>query len=59
VVEPDRTQLTELTRRLRKGQLKPLIGAVRPLAETPAAMAQHRRTPGRTIIQVVDDRSSA
>lgn len=52
VVEPDRTQLTDLARRLRDGRLKPIVGAVRPLAETPAAFARRRRTPGKTIIQV-------
>jgi hypothetical protein len=30
----------------------PLIGAVRPLAETPAALAPGRRIPGRTIIAI-------
>jgi NADPH:quinone reductase-like Zn-dependent oxidoreductase len=55
VVEPDRVQLAELAQRLRDGRLKPLIGAVRPLAETADAMAHHRRTPGRTIIDVAQD----
>jgi len=55
VVEPDRVQLAELAHRLRDGRLKPLIGAVRPLAETADAMAHHRRTPGRTIIDVAQD----
>jgi NADPH:quinone reductase-like Zn-dependent oxidoreductase len=55
VVEPDRVQLAELAQRLRDGRLKPLVGAVRPLAETADAMAHHRRTPGRTIIDVAQD----
>jgi NADPH:quinone reductase-like Zn-dependent oxidoreductase len=55
VVEPDRVQLAELAQRLRDGRLKPLIGAIRPLAETADAMAHHRRTPGRTIIDVAQD----
>ncbi|GAA3436279.1 NADP-dependent oxidoreductase [Kutzneria kofuensis] len=55
VVEPDRAQLVTLAQRLRDGRLKPLVGAVRPLAETADAMAR-RRGPGRTIIQVAQDR---
>ncbi|MBM0276008.1 NADP-dependent oxidoreductase [Micromonospora tarensis] len=55
VVEPDRVQLAELAQRLRTGRLKPIVGAVRPLSETVAAFARHRRTPGKTIIQVADN----
>ncbi|GAA2856972.1 hypothetical protein GCM10010472_12920 [Pseudonocardia halophobica] len=55
VVEPDRARLADLAQRLRDGRLKPIIGDVRPLAETPAAFARHRRTPGKTIIQVAKD----
>lgn len=55
VVEPDSARLAELAGRLRDGRLKPIIGAVRPLAEAPAAFARHQRTPGRTIIRVTDD----
>jgi NADPH:quinone reductase-like Zn-dependent oxidoreductase len=51
VVEPDRTRLADLARRLRDGRLKPIVGAVRPLAEAPAAFAPDRRTPGKTIIR--------
>jgi NADPH:quinone reductase-like Zn-dependent oxidoreductase len=54
VVEPDRARLADLAERVRSGRLKPIVGAVRPLAETAAAFARHRRTPGKTIIQVVD-----
>src|SRR5689334_18337179 len=54
VVEPDRTRLTDLADRLRAGRLKPIVGAVQPLSETAAAFARHRRTPGKTIIQVTD-----
>jgi NADPH:quinone reductase-like Zn-dependent oxidoreductase len=54
VVEADRSQLADLARRLRDGRLKPIIGAVRPLAEAPAAFAPDRRTPGKTIIRVTD-----
>jgi NADPH:quinone reductase-like Zn-dependent oxidoreductase len=55
VVEPDRARLTDLARRLRAGELKPIVGAVRPLAETAAAFARHHRTPGKTIIQVAGE----
>jgi NADPH:quinone reductase-like Zn-dependent oxidoreductase len=55
VVEPDRAQLAELAQRVRDGRLKPIVGAVRPLAETAEAFARHRRAPGKTIIQVATD----
>jgi NADPH:quinone reductase-like Zn-dependent oxidoreductase len=52
VVEADRAQLAELAERVRNGRLKPIVGAVRELAEAPAAFAQERRAPGKTIIRV-------
>ncbi|MFJ4686662.1 NADP-dependent oxidoreductase [Streptomyces sp. NPDC088789] len=55
VVEPDRARLADLAGRLRDGRLKPIVGAVRPLAETAAAFAPERRTPGKTIIRVTED----
>jgi NADPH:quinone reductase-like Zn-dependent oxidoreductase len=55
VGEPDRSQLADLVQRLRDGRLKPIVGAVRPLAEAPAAFAPDRRTPGKTIIRIADD----
>ncbi|MEU7768792.1 NADP-dependent oxidoreductase [Nocardia sp. NPDC049190] len=55
VVEADRAQLVELAQRVRDGRLTPLVGEVRPLADTPAAFASSRRTPGRTIIQIAED----
>ncbi len=55
VVEPDRAQLARLAQRVREGRLKPIVGAVRPLAETADAFASRRRIPGKTIIQVATD----
>jgi NADPH:quinone reductase-like Zn-dependent oxidoreductase len=55
VVEPDRSRLADLAQRLRDGRLKPLVGAVRPLSEAPAAFAPDRRTHGKTIIQVAQE----
>jgi NADPH:quinone reductase-like Zn-dependent oxidoreductase len=55
VVEPDRARLTDLAQRLRAGRLNPIVSAVRPLSETASAFARHRRTPGKTIIQVADE----
>ncbi|HEY4456498.1 MAG TPA: NADP-dependent oxidoreductase [Pseudonocardiaceae bacterium] len=52
VVEPDRAQLSELAIRLRDGRLKPIVGAVRPLAEAVDAFAGPRRTRGKTIIEM-------
>ncbi|MFE7187602.1 NADP-dependent oxidoreductase [Streptomyces erythrochromogenes] len=54
VVEPDRAQLAELARRLRDGRLKPIVGAVRPLAEAPTALAPAGRPSGKTIIRVTE-----
>lgn len=58
VVEPDRARLTDLAQRLQTGQLKPIVSAVRPLSETASAFARHRRTPGKTIIQVADEQEA-
>jgi NADPH:quinone reductase-like Zn-dependent oxidoreductase len=55
VVEPDRAQLVDLAQRLRDGRIKPLVGAVRPLAEAPAAFAPGQRTHGKTIIQIAQE----
>lgn len=60
VVEPDRARLADLALRVRDGRLRPLVGEVRPLAETPAAFAPGRRAHGKTIIRVVpEDRTQA
>ena len=45
----------EIASRVRDGRLKPVVGAVRPLAEAPDAFAPGKRTPGRTIIRVTED----
>jgi len=55
VVEPDRSQLIELVSRVRDGRLKPIVGAVRPLADAVAAFAPDKRTPGKTIIQIAGE----
>jgi NADPH:quinone reductase-like Zn-dependent oxidoreductase len=55
VVEPDRLRLADLAERVRSGRLKPIIGAVRPLAEVPSAFAPGTRGPGKTIIRVAED----
>jgi NADPH:quinone reductase-like Zn-dependent oxidoreductase len=55
VVEPDRAQLAALARRLRDGRLTPIVGAVRTLPEAPGVFAPDRRTPGKTIIRVIED----
>ena len=52
VVEPDRSRLVDLAQRLRDGRIKPIVGAIRPLADAPLAFAPDRRTPGKTIIQI-------
>ena len=56
VVEPDRVRLADLAQRLRDGRLKPIVGATRTLPEAPSAFAPGQRTPGKTIIQVTEDR---
>ncbi|MEU7628709.1 NADP-dependent oxidoreductase [Nocardia sp. NPDC049220] len=55
VVETDRAQLTELAQRTRDGRIRPLVGAVRSLADAPVAFASGSRGPGKTIIQVAED----
>ena len=56
VVESDRVRLGDLAQRLRDGRLKPIVGAVRSLAEAPAAFAPRRRTPGKTIIRITTEK---
>ena len=52
IVEPDRTQLTELATRLRDGRIEPAVGSVRPLAEAPDAFGPGQHSSGKTIIRV-------
>ncbi|MCM2416373.1 NADP-dependent oxidoreductase [Streptomyces sp. RKAG290] len=52
IVEPDRARLSDLAQQLRQGRIKPVIGAVRSLAEAPQAFAPEHRTSGKTIIRV-------
>jgi NADPH:quinone reductase-like Zn-dependent oxidoreductase len=59
VVEPDRAQLAGLAQRARDGQLKPIVGAVRPLTEAPAAFAPGQHTAGKTIIHVTDSSAAS
>jgi NADPH:quinone reductase-like Zn-dependent oxidoreductase len=54
VVEPDRLRLADLAERVRSGRLKPIIGAVRPLADVPSAFAPDHRVSGRTIVRVME-----
>ncbi|MBQ0997720.1 NADP-dependent oxidoreductase [Streptomyces nigra] len=54
VVEPDRTRLADLAQRVRDGRLKPIVGAVRPLAEAAAAFSPGKRVHGKTIIRVAE-----
>ncbi|MFC4946588.1 NADP-dependent oxidoreductase [Pseudonocardia sp. GCM10023141] len=55
VVEPDRVRLADLATRLADGRIKPVIGAVLPLGEAPAAFDPAQHTPGKTIIRVAED----
>ncbi|MEV4051912.1 NADP-dependent oxidoreductase [Amycolatopsis sp. NPDC049688] len=54
VVEPDRDRLADLAQRVRDGRLRPLVGAVAPLAEAAAAFTDRRGAPGKTIIRVAE-----
>ena len=54
VVEADRTELVELARRVDKGQLRPIVGDVLPLARGRDAFERKhgRGSPGKTVLQV-------
>jgi NADPH:quinone reductase-like Zn-dependent oxidoreductase len=53
IVEPSRTQLTEIARLIDGGALRPVVGAVFPLAEARQAY-QHRPPHGKVVLRVVD-----
>ena len=57
VVEPNRTQLRELGRRIDARELRPVVGAVMPLAQGRDAFAAKQRgsSPGKTVLQVAND----
>ncbi|WP_029116342.1 NADP-dependent oxidoreductase [Mycobacterium sp. URHB0044] len=55
VVEPDRSGLIALERRLREDRLRPIVGTVCPLAQAPSAFDPANRTAGKTIVRVVPD----
>jgi len=57
VVEPNRAQLSELGRRIAARELRPVLGAVMPLAQGGAAFAAKRRgsSPGKIVLQVAND----
>jgi NADPH:quinone reductase-like Zn-dependent oxidoreductase len=53
IVEPSRTQLAEIARLIDGGTLRPVIGAVFPLAEARQAY-QHKPVRGKVVLGVVD-----
>jgi NADPH:quinone reductase-like Zn-dependent oxidoreductase len=57
VVEPNRTQLSDLGRRVAARELRPVVGAVMPLAQGSAAFAAKQRgsSPGKVVLQVAND----
>jgi NADPH:quinone reductase-like Zn-dependent oxidoreductase len=55
LVEPDRARLADLAARVRDGRLKPVVGAVLPLAQAAAAFAPDKRIPGKTILRITED----
>ena len=55
LVEADSARLADLAARVRDGRLKPVVGAVLPLAEASAAFAPDKRIPGKTILRVAED----
>jgi NADPH:quinone reductase-like Zn-dependent oxidoreductase len=53
IVEPSRTQLAEIARLIDGGTLRPVVGAVFPLAEARQAY-QHKPVRGKVVLRVVD-----
>jgi NADPH:quinone reductase-like Zn-dependent oxidoreductase len=54
LVEADRARLVDLAARVRDGRLRPVVGAVLPLAEAAAAFAPEKRVAGKTILRVAE-----
>ncbi|HKR09088.1 MAG TPA: NADP-dependent oxidoreductase [Gemmatimonadaceae bacterium] len=52
IVEPSRTQLTEIARMIDGGALRPVVGAVFPLAEARQAY-QHHPGHGKVVLRVI------
>ncbi|WP_086849031.1 NADP-dependent oxidoreductase [Amycolatopsis kentuckyensis] len=56
IVEPDRTQLTELADRVRTGRLRPFAGATYALPDAGQAfLAKQNGVPGKIVLKAVDD----
>ena len=53
IVEPSRTQLAEIARLVDGGALRPVVGAVFPLAEARQAY-QHKPSHGKVVLRVAD-----
>ncbi len=56
VVEPDRTVLVELARRIDEGELRPIVGEAFPLEEGREVFEAKQRpgTPGKVVLRVRD-----
>lgn len=52
VVEADRTQLTEIVRRVQQGSLRPNIGTTTTLDEAVAAFTSTTRANGKTVVRI-------
>jgi NADPH:quinone reductase-like Zn-dependent oxidoreductase len=54
VVEPDRTMLAELARRIDEGEMRPIVGEVFPLEQGREAFEAKRRpgAPGKVVLRV-------
>lgn len=52
VVEPDRSVLAALQRRLRDGRLRPILSAPCSLADVPTAFGPARRSGGKTVVAI-------
>jgi NADPH:quinone reductase-like Zn-dependent oxidoreductase len=57
IVEPSRTQLAEIAQLIEAGSLRPVVGAVFPLAEARQAY-QHKPNHGKVVLTVIDDESA-